>query len=399
MDPETVLYGRSYPPTTKPAQRILALNEREETVHFSAFDKPHNLPIFDRVIMLLLADVATGNRVLPDYQYLIVDEAHHIENASTDALSFDLSQNEIDWVTRELGGPSASLLGWLLTATQEILAPADYASLNLMVQRTTDLAFRFENDIRLVFQGLVTFLDEQREGRPLGMYSQQERILPSTPHTTLLGEVELTWDDTMRSLKPLIELIGKLIQGIADISEFLKEEDNELAGSLSNVFRKFSEIQDNLDSLVFNPKPEQVYWAEIQPNGNRLSLHSAPIHIGSLMEKFLWREKSSVILTSATLTTAGEFDYIRGRLNAQDAYELSLGSPFDYETASLLYLVNDIPEPGDRQGHQRGVEQGSNSIMQGDRRKNVGFVYFLRSTQTDFASNRSDINEKRHYYL
>ena len=307
---------------------------------------------------LLLADVATGNRVLPDYQYLIVDEAHHIENASTDALSFDLSQNEIDWVTRELGGPSASLLGWLLTATQEILTPADYASLNSMVQRTTDLAFRFENDIRLVFQGLVAFLDEQREGRPLGMYSQQERILPSTRTQPSWGEVELTWDDTMRSLKPLIELIGKLIQGIADISEFLKEEDNELAGSLSNVFRKFSEIQENLDSLVFNPKPEQVYWAEIQPNGNRLSLHSAPIHIGSLMEKFLWREKSSVILTSATLTTAGEFDYIRGRLNAQDAYELSLGSPFDYETASLLYLVNDIPEPGDRQGHQRGVEQG-----------------------------------------
>ena len=82
------------------------------------------------------------------------------------------------------------------------------------------------------------------------------------------------------------------------------------------------------------------------------------LHIGALMERYLWHEKTSVILTSATLTTAGEFDYLRGRLAAIDAYDLALGSPFDYETAALLYLVNDIPEPCDRRGHQSGVEHG-----------------------------------------
>jgi len=65
-----------------------------------------------------------------------------------------------------------------------------------------------------------------------------------------------------------------------------------------------------------------------------------------------------VIMTSATLTTAGEFDYLRGRLSAEDAYELALGSPFDYETATMLYLVNDIPEPNDRHNYQRMVESG-----------------------------------------
>lgn len=307
---------------------------------------------------LLLADVATGNRVLPDYQYLIVDEAHHIENATTDALSFQISQMDVDWVLRELGGPSAGLLGWLLTATQEVLAPADYASLNQMVQRATDLAFRFENDIRVFFQSLVTFLEDQREGRPMGTYSQQERILPATRTQPSWGEVELAWDDALRALNPLLDILGKLTQGITEISEFLKEDDQEIMGSFSNVYRRVKEIHDNLDALVFTPKSDQVYWVEIQPNGNRLSLHAAPIHIGSLMERYLWHEKTSVILTSATLTTTGEFDYLRSRLNAQEADELSLGSPFDYETAALLYLVNDIPEPGDRQGHQFAVEKG-----------------------------------------
>jgi ATP-dependent DNA helicase DinG len=113
-----------------------------------------------------------------------------------------------------------------------------------------------------------------------------------------------------------------------------------------------------LNALVFEPAQDKVYWVEIQPNNNNLSIHDAPLHIGSLMKQYLWNEKSAVVLTSATLTTAGEFDYLRGRLSAEDAYELALGSPFDYESSALLYLVNDIPEPSDRHNYQRMVESG-----------------------------------------
>ena len=66
--------------------------------------------------------------------------------------------------------------------------------------------------------------------------------------------------------------------------------------------------------------------------------------------------KTSVILTSATLTANGEFDYLRNRLNADEAADLVVGSPFDYESATLVYIANDIPEPVDANGHQRAVE-------------------------------------------
>jgi DNA polymerase-3 subunit epsilon/ATP-dependent DNA helicase DinG len=82
------------------------------------------------------------------------------------------------------------------------------------------------------------------------------------------------------------------------------------------------------------------------------------------MERHLWYEKTSLVVTSATLSTGGEFDYLKERLNAYDVDELSLGSPFDYETAALLYLVNDIPEPGDRHGHQRALESGLINLCQ-----------------------------------
>ena len=125
-----------------------------------------------------------------------------------------------------------------------------------------------------------------------------------------------------------------------------------------DLHRRLSEFKDNINALVFEPSEEIIYWAEVQSNSYQPSLHAAPLHIGSLMKQYLWNEKASVILTSATLTAAGEFGYLRGRLSAEDAYELALGSPFDYENAALLYLVNDIPEPGDRNGHQRAIEAG-----------------------------------------
>ena len=62
------------------------------------------------------------------------------------------------------------------------------------------------------------------------------------------------------------------------------------------------------------------------------------------------------MLTSATLTTHGEFDYLRNRLSAYEADELILGSPFDYENAALVYVARDIPEPTDAHGHQRATE-------------------------------------------
>lgn len=307
---------------------------------------------------LLLADVATGNRVLPDYNYLIIDEAHHLEDATTNALSFHITQTDVDRTLRELGGPNSGALGWLLDTLQDVLPPAEFASASHLVQQATDLSFHLDSLARAFFETVNLFLVDQREGRPIGPYAYQERILPATRTQPSWADVEMSWDDAYRTLKPLLEIISQLLANLADLVEELPEESEDLFSSFSNLLRRMSELKDNLNALVFDPAPDRIYWAEIHPNMRRLSLHAAPLHIGPLMEKYLWNEKLAIILTSATLTAAGEFDYLRNRLFAETAYELALGSPFDYENAALIYIANDIPEPGDRYGHQRAVEHG-----------------------------------------
>ena len=305
---------------------------------------------------LLLADVATGNRVLPDYDYLIIDEGHHLESATTNALSYHVTSTDVERLLRQLGGPNSGLLGWTLSAAQDILQPGDLAALKHLVQRITDLAFRFQNTNQQFFSSISRFLNEQREGKPASTYAQQERIVPATRTQPAWGEVELAWEEAELSLKPLIEQLAQLVQGLAEIQEALSEESEDLHSGLANLYRAIHAFSDEMNALVFEPSAERIYWVEIQSAGYQLSLHAAPLHIGEMMERYLWHEKTSIIMTSATLTAAGEFSYLRGRLNAVEADELALGSPFDYETAALLYLANDIPEPSDRNGHQRGVE-------------------------------------------
>ena len=306
---------------------------------------------------LLLADVATGNRVLPEYDYLIVDEAHHLEEASTNALSYRVTHVEIVRMLRELGSPNSGALGWAVNSVENVLSPSDFAAFNQLVSRATDFAFQFEQLSQQFFSTMEQFLTDRREGKPVGQYAHQERILPASRSQPFWDEIEARWDDAEHVLRNLLENLEMIAQALSDLVDVLSEESQDLFNQVGSLYRRLSELQDHLNSFVFEPQVDRIYWLEARPDGRMPSLHEAPLHIGPLMERFLWHEKSAVILTSATLTAVGEFDYLRERLQAVDAYELALGSPFDYENATLLYLPNDIPEPNNRQGYQRGINQ------------------------------------------
>ena len=306
---------------------------------------------------LLLADTATGNRVLPPYDYLVVDEAHHLESATTNAMSFSVRAIDITRLIRELGGPKSGVLGRFVDLCEDLLQPAEMASLTQMVQKAADLSFRFDNQMNQYYQALDAFLVEQRDGRPLGTYPQQERILPSTRKLPIWIDVEIAWDVADGTLKRLLEILRYLRTPMRELADQENEEAEDMWGSLGNMFSRLEEIQHHLDGLTLDPDMNMIYWVEINPKYLEINLNAAPLHIGTLMEKHLWFEKKSVILTSATLTTNGEFEYLKRRLNGEDADELVVGSPFDYETAALVYVATDIPEPSNYNGHQHAVEQ------------------------------------------
>ena len=305
---------------------------------------------------LLLADAAADNQVLPAFNYLIVDEAHHLEAATTDAMSFSLRAVDVNRTVRELGSTETGILGRLVSAAAPALMPGDMALLLQSVKAASERAFRFDTGMTAYFKAMDFLMEELRDGKPLGTYPQKTRILPSTRMIPAWLDVEVAWEQTRSDLEELMKILRSIRGSIQGVEGIEPEDAEEIFGALARSTQTLIEIDSQIEKLTMNPSDDQIYWVEIDPLQLRMTLQVAPLHIGSLMEKYLWHEKASVILTSATLTTHGEFDYLKLRLNGADAHEMMVGSPFDFETSAMVYLPQDVPEPNDNYGHQKTLD-------------------------------------------
>ncbi len=303
---------------------------------------------------LLLSDLAYGAEVLPPYKYLVIDEAHHLESAATSALSARISEFDLNRMIQELGGSSKGILGRLQSALSDQLTAEDMEKLAAMCSEIGELSAEIEPQIHRFFSAIGYFMEEMREGSPLTVYGQQLRIIQAVRTASGWSDVEIIWDNTNQDFQGLLEKTDEVLRAILNIDD-LNEEGMEQLDALQGLLRAMNEDRMIIDGLILEPIGNTVYWIDISAINNRLSLNSAPLMIGNLIEKMLWHEKESVILTSATLTTDNSFDYIRERLSGHDADELAVGSPFDYEESVLLYLPNDIPDPNQGSA-QRMVE-------------------------------------------
>ncbi len=299
---------------------------------------------------LLMADIATGSRVIPDYSYLIVDEAHHIESAATHGLSFIISENEVVRIFRSLGTPTSGLLGQVRSNLRIILPQDKYQEVESILKNVSVHTASVLSLNKALFSDIEGFLAEQRENEPLSRYGQQQRITPGSRTLAGWSRIEVGWENAREEIEKVLEGLRKLYETIEQLAENYQNLLDIEVGIRSGG-QEIKQVIERLDEFFFEPDIDTIYWISLLYSSDRLRLHAAPLQVGSLIEQHIWHAKDTVIMTSATLTTGGEFDYIRKRLNAEDADELVFGSPFDYETSTLLYLVKDIPEPNE-QGYQ-----------------------------------------------
>lgn len=308
---------------------------------------------------LLLADIASNNFVLPDFVDLIIDEAHHLEAAVTDGLSFRADRRFLevilDEVTKTRGGLIADvqrrvkdglpsqMVGKVDTVIEGMRREAEYAGMRLDEFFTT-LSYFFNDKIN------------RRSS-----FTQQVRLTPAVRTQPGYDDVTISWDNLSKHLYAIADGFQKLAGGLMAVADNV-EDGEELVVTLNSNGRSLEETRVNLNNIIIEPKDDVIYWVEIYKD--RISLHAAPLHVGPLVESNIFQTKETVILTSATMRTAAssygvqepDFSYIRDRLHAFDVDELAVGSPFDYENNTLLYLVTDIPEPN-QPGYQRYVEE------------------------------------------
>ena len=316
---------------------------------------------------LLLSDVAVdryGGHVLPEYRYLIVDEAHHLEAAITRQLSFEADQGAVERILTDLARPVgvrryAGFLGEVLTRCRGVIPAEQWAVLEDHVAR---LQREVESALTLLysfFNVLGGFLREH--GQKRGDYDQRLRLTSSLRIQPAWSDVEMTWDNLSTQLNHVANDLEKLCGGLTELEGSEVPDLEGLVQDCAGYLARLREDREQMNACIAEPDRAQIYWANVSSDDQRVALHAAPLHVGGLVEKHLFHAKESVILTSATLATDGSFDFIRGRLSAVEADELAVGSPFDFKSSTLVYLPTDIPEPN-QPYYQKTVEEALTTL-------------------------------------
>jgi len=260
---------------------------------------------------LFFADLSLRNgnygSVLPDYTAVILDEAHLVEEVASEYFGAQVSNYQIDDLVRDLG---------MLTIEE---AEVDQ-ELTHSVARMSRFADNF-------FMG---FRDGRGED---GRYP----IIPGTfARRKSSGEMEPT---------PLGELYMALEGAIAR-AETTLDAMKEKTPDVENLIRRLREIRFGLEFIVTGTDKKFVYWLERRNRG--VFLRASPIDVAGLLQDKLFEEVPTVVLTSATLSSGGNFAFIRDRLGLDTADDLIASSSFDYESQAILYLPSKMPDPRDR---------------------------------------------------
>jgi ATP-dependent DNA helicase DinG len=257
---------------------------------------------------LFFADLALRQgdfgSVLPDYSVVIFDEAHEIEDVATQYFGVMVSNYRLEELVRD---------------SRQSIAETGSAS-TYLIKQIEQLSSRAAEFFKF-FYG--------REGKfPMEEFGPGAEIRRGPLHGDTLGEA-------YRSLQTTLAVVQT---GLANSSV--------QSDALESLVRRTGEIRDELSLIMESGLTERVYWYELRNRG--VFLWASPIRVSSILSDKLFAAVDSIVLTSATLSTDGNFQFIRSRLGLDEADELILGSHFDFEKQAVFYVPRHIAEPRER---------------------------------------------------
>ena len=303
---------------------------------------------------LLLTDIASKSKVLPDYQHLIIDEAHHLEAEATEQFGFHVGPGELSSYLDRLGPGTGGLLSGLRNNFRGSKVPqARQRQLEQMAQETLDKTDAARAQITGFYGAINAFL--QTHNKEQGEYDRRLRLTNGLRTQPEWEAVEMAWDNLNLTLMDIDRDLNRLFSVLDSLSEARILDYDNLMAELASLSLTNSDLRRQINMVVSNPEQDYIYWITVSRQNNYITLCTAPLEVGHTLDEALFSQKDSIILTSATLSTEGTFEFIKERLGLSGVTELIVGGPFNYQQAAMIFVPQDIPEPN-RPGHQRAIE-------------------------------------------
>jgi ATP-dependent DNA helicase DinG len=260
---------------------------------------------------LFMSDLAVRTSgvggILPDYDIVIFDEAHTLEAVAGEHLGLKVTSGQFEYM------------------------------LNRLYNERTDKGL-------LAFHHLDDAIDQAQRVRYAArdFFEGMEEVREQQGGSNGRLRKPLDWHNTLG------EELRKLATAIGEGKKLVEKDEQkiELSSAEERCLALAGELGAWLDQLV----PESVYWIEVEgTTRRRVNLSSAPLDVGPSLQRDLFAQVPTCVLTSATMSVGAppRFDFLKARLGLTRCETLQLGSPFDFPNQVTLHLPRNLPDPSE----------------------------------------------------
>lgn len=292
---------------------------------------------------LLFTDMTQDHQLIPSYKQVIVDEAHHMEEVASDFLGIKSDYFSFSQLFSRIGTIHTNDLLHKLFSVQEELGLNLHTSFESLDDLLNDLKFEIDDCFRQLYAVVVNKMSVAKNevGRKSFRYFPNE----------MGGEGWRGIQEVVYRVQMFSNEVLKLMKKITDEFSLIEDELNFLQTGVITQFKSvhasLSEEKGKLEELLLQYDPNYVYWIEVDAKGarNATFLYCKPIEVADILSETFFSKKSSVVLTSATLTVKNSFNYIVKRLGLGDfgVTTKMIESPFNYEEQVQLMIPTTIP--------------------------------------------------------
>ncbi len=290
---------------------------------------------------LLLSDLAGG--ILGDYNYLVVDEAHNLERVAADAFGGEIARwrvySVLDSIFSEMPNPTGTLAFLYSKIPNRNHYKEYYKEATNSIIAARGFANTFFTELTETMEKVYHWREQK--------YGVRNRYDSGNP---VFQQIETFGTEMIRCL-------SRVRDSLKEFYDAIGEEDEEIIRLSEELRGEADKVEEILEDFLFaiNPgEPNFVYWME-SPTSNdsenaTAKLCFAPLNIGEILNKSLYEHLGAAILTSATMTVAGNFNYFIDSLGfnfaPQERIDAVLyGSPYDYDSQLKIVVGKFMPYP------------------------------------------------------
>ena len=318
----------------------------------------HHLLFADLAIRLEVGDIGDA-AVLPPYERIIFDEAHHIEDVATNYFGDRITRAGLQRMFSRLHRQHKAVLkGHLHQVLNRVNRKLSSLPRHLAETITDLITDRLVPEVVNLSDATQVLMDHIYEQvKSLATETQSEeiklRLIPEMAEQVRDQGLGLLIRDYLQSLYGFSDNLLMLVKALDEVQDHIKEDWSSLTIEIRAQANRLSAAGQTIEDVVFQSDDENIRWIEIKPGyrtRNIVRFLKSPLEISAMMRKAVYESFGTVVMTSATLTVDGKFDFLESRIGlntilAGRRIPLLLPAPFDYQKQSMLCIPVDIPEP------------------------------------------------------